>query len=164
MALMSEETALLLELAIWELCVAKNLYENRSEELNIKIQDQRILVEQAEAFRKKRIEQISQKIDIIVAGKQEKLLLKGITNVHLDKQTLLQEEINKFPSLAPSQTLVHLPTEHPREIEITTVPVDILQPSVVDKEGNIRYSIFKDLWTKGYYITTGSKFGSDYLL
>ncbi|CAK1586202.1 unnamed protein product [Parnassius mnemosyne] len=166
MALMSEETALLVELGICELCVAKNINENPSEEekLNIKNYEQRILDEQTEAFRKKKIEQMSQKIDIIVAGKQQKLLLKGITNVQLDKQTLLQEEMNKFPNLAPSQTLVHLPTEHPREIEVTTVPVDILQPSVVDKEGKIRYNIFKDLWTKGYYITTGSKFGSDYLL
>lgn len=38
----------------------------------------RLLQEQSEALRKRRIEQISQKIDIIIAGKRKKLLAKGM--------------------------------------------------------------------------------------
>ncbi|CAG8527339.1 4069_t:CDS:2 [Paraglomus occultum] len=30
-------------------------------------------------------------------------------------------------------------------------------------EDKTRYKVFKDIWEKGYYITSGSKFGSDYL-
>lgn len=28
----------------------------------------------------------------------------------------------------------------------------------------IRYKVFKDLWTKGYYLTCGMKFGGDFLI
>lgn len=52
--------------------------------------------------------------------------------------------------------LIFLATRH--------VSIDVLQPSVVDQQGSMRYYIFKDLWKKGYYITSGSKFGCDYLL
>lgn len=45
-----------------------------------------------------------------------KIISFVFTDVHLDKETLLQEEINKFPSLTASQALVHLPTEHAREL------------------------------------------------
>jgi len=31
-------------------------------------------------------------------------------------------------------------------------------------EDKARYKVFKDIWEKGYYITSGSKFGSDYLV
>lgn len=34
-----------------------------------------------------------------------------ILDVQLNKQTLLQEEINKMPKLSPNYTLVHVPTE-----------------------------------------------------
>ncbi|CAH2039632.1 unnamed protein product, partial [Iphiclides podalirius] len=166
MALMSEEAALLVELGICNLCVTENINEEPSdgEKQFIKSLEQKILQQQAEAFKKKKIEQISQKIDIILAGKKQKLLLKGVTDVNLDKQTLLQEEINKIPNLVPSQSLVHLPTGHYRETVTRMVTIDILQPSVVDQKGSTRYQIFKDLWYKGHYITCGSKFGCDYLL
>ncbi|KPJ07148.1 tRNA-splicing endonuclease subunit Sen34 [Papilio machaon] len=166
LALTSVESALLVEIGICELHIAKNLNDSPGEEekRNIEISEQKILEEQNEAFRKKKTEQLSQKIDIILAGKKQKLLQKGLSDVHLDKETLLQEEINKFPSLTVSQALVHLPTEHSRELVTETVSIDCLQPSVMDREGSIRYNIFKDLWLKGHYITSGSKFGCDYLL
>lgn len=39
-----------------------------------------------------------------------------------------------------------------------------LRSGLTERDNDIRYSIFKDLWERGYYITSGSKFGSDYLL
>lgn len=39
----------------------------------------RVIEEQSEALKKRKIEQLSQKLDIIVAGKKKKLLSKGIT-------------------------------------------------------------------------------------
>lgn len=38
-----------------------------------------VLSEQTEALRKRKIDQLSQKIDIIIAGKRQKLLSKGVT-------------------------------------------------------------------------------------
>lgn len=42
--------------------------------------------------------------------------------------------------------------------------IGVLRPSVFDREGAARYAVFKDLWEKGHYITSGSKFGADYLV
>lgn len=41
----------------------------------------RVLEEQSEALRKRKVEQLSQKIDIIMAGKKQKLLSKGVTGI-----------------------------------------------------------------------------------
>ncbi|KAL0871959.1 hypothetical protein ABMA27_004402 [Loxostege sticticalis] len=166
MALMSEEAALLVEKNICELVELPDLCDKPSEEEKAGIAEceQKVLEEQLEALRKRKIEQLSQKIDIIVAGKKQKLLSKGITDVQLDKQSLLQEEIDKLPKLAPAHILVHLPTEHFKSTEKRNIFIDELKPSVVNSEGALRYSIFCDLWSKGHYITSGSKFGCDYLV
>ncbi|CAH0761161.1 unnamed protein product [Diatraea saccharalis] len=166
MALMSEEAALLVEKGVCELCELPNLTEAPSEEdkANIKNCEQRVIEEQTEGLRKRRIEQMSQKLDIIVAGKKQKLLSKGITDGQLDKEMLLQEEINRLPKLSPAYLLVHLPAEHFKLSDTRTVSIDVLKPSIKDKNGTFRYSVFKDLWAKGHHITNGLKFGSDFLV
>ncbi|KAH9637178.1 hypothetical protein HF086_016200 [Spodoptera exigua] len=166
MALTSEETALLVENGICQLFEVPNLIMKPSEEEKqmIKELEQKVLLEQTEALKKRKIEQLSQKIDIIIAGKRQKLLSKGITDVQLDKQALLQEEINKLPKLAPAHVLTHLPTEHCMETEKKSVSIDVLKPSVTEGKGHIKYKIFKDLWEKKYHITSGSKFGCDFLV
>ncbi|CAH2244369.1 tRNA-splicing endonuclease subunit Sen34 [Pararge aegeria] len=165
MVLMSEEAALLVEKEICQLIelpkLNDNLLDEQKQEID-KIND-KTLAEQTEALRKRKIEQLSEKLDIIVAGKTQKMMSKGTSNVNIDKDALLQEEINKLPNLAPANTLVHLPTEHYIETERKVVLISSLKPSVLDKNGASRYAIFKDLWQKGFHITSGSKFGSDFL-
>ncbi|XP_026730983.1 tRNA-splicing endonuclease subunit Sen34 isoform X1 [Trichoplusia ni] len=166
MALRSEEAALLVEKGICNLFEMPNLTKRPSEEEKqiINELEQTVLSEQTEALKKRKIEQLSQKIEIIVAGKRQKLLSKGVTDIQLDKQTLLQEEINKLPKLAPTYVLMHLPTEHYIPTEKQTLGIDVLSPSVVHGTGAIKYKIFKYLWEKGHHVTTGFKFGCDYLL
>ncbi|XP_045766252.1 tRNA-splicing endonuclease subunit Sen34 [Maniola jurtina] len=166
MALMSEEAALLVENGICELIELPKLNDNLTDEQKQQIEkiNDKTLAEQAEALRKRKIEQLSQKLDIIVAGKKQKMMSKGISNVVIDKDALLQEEINKLTNLAPAHILVHLPTEHHIETERKQVSVSILRPSVFDKKGASRYAIFKDLWQKGFHMTSGSKFGADFLV
>nr|XP_021181616.2 tRNA-splicing endonuclease subunit Sen34 [Helicoverpa armigera] len=166
MALTSEEAALLVEKGVCELFELPNLTTKPTEEEKQRIKDleQNVLAEQTEALKKRKIEQLSQKIDIIIAGKRQKLLSKGVTDIQLDKQTLLQEEISKLPKLAPAHVLTHLPTEHYIATEKKIVNIDVLHPSVVEGKGAIKYKIFKNLWEKHYHITNGSKFGCDYLL
>ncbi|KAM3966381.1 tRNA splicing endonuclease subunit 34 [Aphomia sociella] len=166
MVLMSEEAALLVEKGICELFELPTIKDklNSQEVEDIKSEEQRVLKEQIDALKKRKVEQLSQRIDIIMAGKRQKLLSKGITDVHLDKHTLLEEEINKLPPLPPAHALVHLPTKHYIDLEKKKVDVDILRPTVLDNRGATRYNIFKDLWEKGHYITDGSKFGSDFLI
>ncbi|XP_045450755.1 tRNA-splicing endonuclease subunit Sen34 [Melitaea cinxia] len=166
MMLLSVEAALLVEKGFCELFELSKLNEDLSEEQKqqIKEADEKVLDEQAEAFKMRKISQLSQKIDVIVAGKKKKMLSKGIVDVNIDKEALLQEEINKIPKLAPIHTLVHLPTEHSLDIEPTPLQVNVLKPCILSGEGAIQYSIFKDLWEKGYHITNGSKFGADFLI
>uniref|UniRef100_A0A1E1W6P0 tRNA-splicing endonuclease subunit Sen34 n=1 Tax=Pectinophora gossypiella TaxID=13191 RepID=A0A1E1W6P0_PECGO len=166
MALASAEAALLVDKGVCELFELPDITQKPSEEKKqeIKSLQQKVLTEQTEALKKRKIEQLSQKIDLIMAGKRKKLLSKGITDVELDKQALLQDEINKLQGLAPAHVLVHLPTEHHMPTERKNVETDVLRPSVTDKDGTIRYAIYKDLWEKGHFITSGSKFGSDYLV
>lgn len=47
--------------------------------LHLKLSVFRILEEQTEALKKKKIDQMMQKIDIIIAGKKQKLLKQGLT-------------------------------------------------------------------------------------
>lgn len=166
MALTSEEAALLVEKGVCNLFELPNIISKPSEEDQkvIKELESNSLSEQNEAMKKRKIEQLSQKIDIIIAGKRQKLLSKGITDVQLDKQTLLQEEINKLPTLVPAHALTHIPTEHYLNIEKKEVDIDVLRPSIVEGEGAIKYKIFKHLWEKQHHITSGSKFGCDYLV
>ncbi|KAJ2944350.1 hypothetical protein O0L34_g18352 [Tuta absoluta] len=166
LALMSEEAALLEEKGICELFELPNISNKPSDEVREEVStvEQKVLEEHTEAMKKRKIEQLSQKIDIIMAGKRQKLLSKGITDIQLDKQALLQEEINKLQTAAPAHLLVHLPTEHCLITEKKKVGKEALKPSITDKDGATRYSIFKDLWERGHYITSGSKFGSDYLV
>ncbi|KAI5645410.1 tRNA-splicing endonuclease subunit Sen34 [Phthorimaea operculella] len=166
LALMSEEAALLVEKGICELYELPNITDKPSDEIREEVStvEQKVFEEQTEAMKKRKIEQLSQKIDIIMAGKRQKLLSKGITDIQLDKQSLLQEEINKLQTAAPAHLLVHLPTEHHLLTEKKKVGKESLKPSIGEGDGATRYSIFKDLWEKGHHITCGSKFGSDYLV
>lgn len=166
MALTSEEAALLVEKGVCELFELPNFTRKPTDEEKLIIKDleQNVLAEQTEALKKRKIDQLSQKIDIIIAGKRQKLLSKGVTDIQLDKQTLLQEEINKLPKLAPAHVLIHLPTEHYIATEKKNVNIDVLKPSVVEGKGALKYRIFKNLWEKRHHITNGSKFGCDYLL
>ncbi|KAL4707732.1 hypothetical protein ACJJTC_014913 [Scirpophaga incertulas] len=166
MALTSEETAFLVERSICELIDLPNLTEKPSKEiqLHVKKLEERLTQEQTEALHKRKIQELTQKIDIIIAGKRQKLLSQGVTDAQLDRETLLQEEINKLPKLSPAYLLVHLPTEHFLPTEKRKVNIDVLKPTILDTESSKRYAVFKDLWEKGYYITSGLKFGCHYLV
>ncbi|XP_022128435.2 tRNA-splicing endonuclease subunit Sen34 [Pieris rapae] len=167
MSLMTEEATLLVNEGICELISITDLNVKPSNDLKLQIDDceNRITLEQKEALKKRKIEQLSQKIDIIVAGKKQKLLSKGISDVNLDKNILLQEEINKIPNIAPGHLLVHLPTQHHLKCnEEKNISTDVLDPSLRTEKGKIKYAVFHDLWKKGYYLTNGSKFGSDFLV
>eukprot|EP00079_Xenopus_tropicalis_P010299 XP_002935038.2 PREDICTED: tRNA-splicing endonuclease subunit Sen34 [Xenopus tropicalis] len=74
------------------------------------------------------------------------------------------EETFQFPKEA---MMVHLPTAHPSCGD--TEEVDMCQASVHwpyagQKEHEVRYKVFKSLWQKGYFLTSGSKFGGDFLV
>lgn len=85
MALMAVEAALLLEKGICELHSLSNLNERPSNENKAAMieSNKTLLEEQTQALKKRKIDQISQKIDIIMAGKRKKLISKGISGKSL---------------------------------------------------------------------------------
>ncbi|XP_072947420.1 tRNA-splicing endonuclease subunit Sen34 [Epargyreus clarus] len=166
MALMAEEVGVLVDIGACELFELPNITKKLSDEEKQQIMalDKKSLEEQTRTLRKQRIDQLTQKIDIIFAGKRKKLLSKGETDVKLDKQTLLQEEIDKLPNIAPAHVLVHLPTEHYIKTETKEVDLTVIHPGFSNIMTFVRFAVYKNLWEKGHYITSGSKFGADFLV
>ncbi|XP_075461486.1 tRNA-splicing endonuclease subunit Sen34 isoform X1 [Ascaphus truei] len=74
------------------------------------------------------------------------------------------EETFTFPREA---MMVQLPTArlpHGKVEEVDLHQVSSIWPHAGQKEHEMRYQVFRDLWQKGYFLTTGSKFGGDFLV
>jgi len=48
--------------------------------------------------------------------------------------------------------------------EICSNIIEVPLPEFMNNLERIRYKVFKDLWSKGYYLTCGMKFGGDFLV
>jgi tRNA-splicing endonuclease subunit Sen34 len=48
--------------------------------------------------------------------------------------------------------------------ELCSNLLDVPLPELITDLEIIRYKVFKDLWTKGFYLTCGLKFGGDFLV
>ncbi|CAH2319235.1 tRNA-splicing endonuclease subunit Sen34 [Pelobates cultripes] len=75
----------------------------------------------------------------------------------------LAETFN-FPQEA---MMVHLPTARTsvgkvQEVDLHQASVD--WPYAGQAEHELRYKVFKDLWERGYFLTSGNKFGGDFLV
>ncbi|XP_069803480.1 tRNA-splicing endonuclease subunit Sen34 [Dendropsophus ebraccatus] len=80
------------------------------------------------------------------------------------KELLNLEKTFNFPKEA---MMVQIPTAqvHPRnEEEVDIQEVSSEWPYAGQRKHEDRYKIFRDLWQKGYYLTSGGKFGGDFLV
>ncbi|XP_030053660.1 tRNA-splicing endonuclease subunit Sen34 [Microcaecilia unicolor] len=78
-----------------------------------------------------------------------------------------QEELEKSFRFPREAMMVQLPTA--RLAPGSTEVVDWQHPSpdwphAGQQAHEIRYQVFKDLWERGYFLTSGSKFGGDFLV
>ncbi|XP_049784503.1 tRNA-splicing endonuclease subunit Sen34 isoform X2 [Schistocerca cancellata] len=139
----------------------------------------RIYEEQTEHLMQSRREQVTNMIDKIVEGKKLKLMgvkkskrkktesppeeaLCDMEDIVIDKEELLKEEFAKIKPVTIENTLVQIFSVYPWLRQEDACPVRWEFPkSPLDK---IRYKVFKDLWDKGYYMTSGKKFGGDFLV
>lgn len=48
--------------------------------------------------------------------------------------------------------------------EICLNIIEVPLPEIKNNLERIRYKVFKDLWSKGFYLTCGMKFGGDFLV
>lgn len=80
-----------------------------------------------------------------------------LAEIAIDPEDIIKDEMMKITQTMSSKGVhVQIPTQHPFE-----VASNILTDTTVV---NIRkYKVFKDLWSKGFYITTGDSFGCDFL-
>ncbi|XP_073427247.1 tRNA-splicing endonuclease subunit Sen34 isoform X2 [Dendrobates tinctorius] len=80
------------------------------------------------------------------------------------KELLNLEQTFHFPKEA---MMVQIPTAqiHPgNEEEVDIQEASPEWPYTGQKSHEARYKVFRDLWQKGYYLTSGGKFGGDFLV
>ncbi|XP_015915557.1 tRNA-splicing endonuclease subunit Sen34 isoform X2 [Parasteatoda tepidariorum] len=78
----------------------------------------------------------------------------------LDKEKIIETEIAKIPEVNKELCMVQLFTECPWK-NMSAFGKLVYPFSETEK---LRYAVFRDLWEKGYYITSGLKFGGDFLV
>lgn len=175
--LLPEETTLLLELNEAKLVNDQSLSNIPSADdlqsfQQLREQSQK---DQSQIYIEKRKAQVVQMIDQIVAGKQlqrEKLLKKKLAqatgdNTDLDaslkinKEEILKTELDKIVPPPASNALVQIFTADPWSKSEKKVSVEWSYPS--SRAEKLKYLTFKNLWEKGFYLTSGIKFGGDFL-
>ncbi|XP_059158947.1 tRNA-splicing endonuclease subunit Sen34-like [Physella acuta] len=76
---------------------------------------------------------------------------------NLEVDDILKEE----PDTSAKHCLVQIFTENPWRHSVR--PCQDWKFPMTERE-RLRYCVFKDLWEKGFYLTSGSKFGGDFLV
>ncbi|XP_012541341.1 tRNA-splicing endonuclease subunit Sen34 [Monomorium pharaonis] len=179
--LLSEEVTLLLEKKIACLVECKSLRTLPDESLSQRFQEYRdkLFLEQANCLKENRKKQITSMMDKIVEGKKRKMLglhtskkymkkpldkktQETLDNIEIDTESLLEEELTKLPKLSKNDALVQIHTAYPWSSKDDIKIVEWKYPLTSDQQ--LKYRVYKDLWEKQYYITSGEKFGGDFLV
>lgn len=177
--LLPEEMTLLIEKGIATPVTYACLLEAPSEKVKecYKKYSETNKMEQLQHYEEERKKQVVSMIDRILEGKRRKMLglntkkrkrqaetSEGTVSadVAIDRDAILKSELSKTVSVPPTALLVQTFTAEQWMEENDSEPVDWKFP--VAQQEILRYKTFKDLWEKGYYITSGHKFGGDYLV
>ncbi|XP_054718646.1 tRNA-splicing endonuclease subunit Sen34-like [Uloborus diversus] len=109
------------------------------------------------------VSKIQEEIESTSEGTSESSLsLKGDTSdIILDKDTIIQAELSKVSEISKDQCMVQLFAECPWKKNMMLEEVNWRYPNT--EEEKLRFAVFKDLWERGLYITSGCKFGGDFL-
>lgn len=117
--------------------------------------------------RKLEIEQVA---DIILQGKRKKFEERKAANssssehpetFEITREKIIEEEMKKIQKLPEHLQVMEIFTENPMVEMLKPTPVEWSFPS--SKRDKLRYAVFRDLWERNYFLTTGVKFGGDYL-
>ncbi|XP_025089502.1 tRNA-splicing endonuclease subunit Sen34-like isoform X2 [Pomacea canaliculata] len=167
--LMSEELTLLLEKGFAELLKDKPVSEEQIAK-RVKIMQAlktKKFQEQQDLYKQERQQEMIRQLPNIIEGKKAKRQHAKSSDDQTDsiKEELLNEELEvKSMPLTPTpekHMLVQLLTENPWENDTMSVEEDWAYPTTSFEK--LRYAVFKDLWEKGFYLTSGQKFGGDFL-
>ncbi|RWS29230.1 tRNA-splicing endonuclease subunit Sen34-like protein [Leptotrombidium deliense] len=167
--LMREEANILIENKICKLMqFNEKRYETVNKEVSAQFEDQRnkSFLEYKKLLKDERVQQMKRKCEEIAAGKKKRRT--EMENVTLTENECIEQEIKRLPEvtydLFPIQMFTRCPSlsgysDAEEFIDITS------QWDYPQSEDEIcKYRIFKDLWSKGYFLTNGFKFGCDYLV
>lgn len=83
--------------------------------------------------------------------------MKIFVEIVINPDDIIKDEMTKISQSMNSKGVhVQIPTQHPFEVTSSIV-------TDVTIENVRKYKVFKDLWNKGFFITTGDSFGCDFL-
>nr|CAG4641288.1 EOG090X0G6M [Eulimnadia texana] len=109
-------------------------------------------------FQEERRRQILSHADQITSGKRKKWVSKHGDEKGFDKDLAIQEELDKISTMPKDLMMIHIFTRHPWPMKRNEVDWVKIKCS-----NRIREAVFVDLWSKGFYLTAGEKFGGDFL-
>ncbi|XP_075223089.1 tRNA splicing endonuclease subunit 34 [Lycorma delicatula] len=175
LVLLPEEATLLIEKNIAKLVSYTSVSEQNAIKAkeNFNAYKEKIKQEQIAYYEEERKKQVESMIDRIIEGKRRKFSsLKGKkdqdnssgnkTELGIDREAILKGELEKASNIPMTNTLVQTFTGDVWSTDSVNDYVEWTFPK--RKEEKLRYLTFKDLWEKGYYITSGQKFGGDFLV
>ncbi|KAH3709485.1 hypothetical protein DPMN_068948 [Dreissena polymorpha] len=167
--LMPEEVTLLLEKGLAE--VVENTEDVITEEMKLeyKNKEKKSYKRQVELYTRERQEEIKRKLPQIIAGKKakrNKVLDERRKNGEIIDDSEFEKEIEMtvedvgIPTLQEASMLMEIPLACDPS---TTTPVLVKWTYPKSDKEVLRYRVFRDLWDKGHYLTSGSKFGGDFI-
>ncbi|XP_033727820.1 tRNA-splicing endonuclease subunit Sen34-like isoform X2 [Pecten maximus] len=172
--LMPEEVSLLLNKGVAVLVKGDNPLESPTQQQMEEYQQlcDNNFKDQVELFRDDRRNEIRQNLPKIIEGKKEKRRKEieerkkageDVDEAELEKEIIVDVDSIPIPTLPRSQALVQLFTESPWKVEdsVGTIATWNFPSTVMEKT---RCHVFQDLWEKGYFLTSGAKFGGDFLV
>ncbi|KAK8728716.1 hypothetical protein OTU49_009109 [Cherax quadricarinatus] len=170
--LMPEEVTLLLEKRFAKPVTYPEMTEEPSSIIKntFKQHRQKCYQEQIMAALQQRKHEIENIADTILEGKRKKFELRKKNkqgsaqnyNFLLTKEKVIEEEIRKIQTLPEHLQVIEVFAESPMvgmlksEVAKWSFPTNNME--------KLRYAVFKDLWEQNYYLTTGVKFGGDFLV
>ncbi|XP_030386376.1 tRNA-splicing endonuclease subunit Sen34 [Scaptodrosophila lebanonensis] len=115
------------------------------------------LTSQAETLKAEKLRETERHLDKIVAGKRNKLLKQGNAEqaAALTPEQVLQEIADNF-CFERQNALVEVPCAH-----VDRHTAQLYQWPQLD---TVQYRVFRDLWQRGKFVTTGDAFGADFLI
>ena len=189
LSLLPEEVTLLLEEGLGVTVSYKEMEKRPSPALKHtfnKCRD-RCYKEQVKAAARQRREEVKRLADKILEGKRKKFLMKqkkkkdnqlngsgeeeeetkevnkgGEEEFTLTREEVIQEEEKKLQPLPQHLQVVEIFTRHPLLNQLAAEHCPWPYPTT--QEERVRCKVFRDLWRQGLYLTSGIKFGGNFLV
>lgn len=137
---------------------------------------QNVIEDLQKPYIKTRLELTRANMEKIIKGKMNKLLKSGVPATGESKETfncffnmpfleidikpeeILEQETERLrQSLSSSaKTYIQIPTKHP-------YPLQSIEVKTLSTPSESKFQVFRDLWDKGFFISTGDSFGCDFL-